>query len=63
MDHYARIAGLFNEIDAEVFSSDSLHSREGIELVQSYVLRWSNAIPKIKDIVKEYELNGDEDEE
>lgn len=57
MDHLAHSAELLDELDASVFSGDIFHSRDGIELLELYVGRWSRALVDIKEIVAEVEAN------
>lgn len=51
MDHLVRTERMLDSIDAEVFSGDTFHSKEGIEILEMYVGRWSRALPGIKAIV------------
>ena len=59
MDHLVRTEQMLDSIDAEVFSGDTFHSREGIEILELYVGRWSRALVNIKEIVAECEENGE----
>ncbi len=63
MDHLVRTEQMLDSIDAEVFSGDTFHSEEGIELLAMYVGRWSRALPGIKAIVAESGEQPDEDAE
>ncbi len=63
MDHLVRTEQMLDSIDAEVFSGDTFHSEEGIELLEMYVGRWSRALPGIKAIVAESGEQPDEDAE
>ncbi len=62
MDHLVRTERMLDSIDAEVFSGDTFHSKEGIEILEMYVGRWSRALSGIKAIVAELgeEQDGDE---
>ena len=62
MDHLAHSAELLDELDASVFSGDVFHSREGIEILELYVGRWSRALVNIREIVAECEANEDEED-
>lgn len=60
MNHLARAAELLDDLDASVFSGDVFHSKEGIEILELYVGRWSRALVDIKEVVAECEANEDE---
>lgn len=62
MDHLVRTEQMLDSIDAEVFSGDTFHSREGIEILEMYVGRWQRALVNIKEIVAECGANEDEEE-
>lgn len=57
MNHLVRASELLDDIDASVFSGDVFHSRDGIELLELYVKRWTNALESIREIVAEGEAN------
>lgn len=62
MDHLVRTEKMLDSIDAEVFSGDTFHSKEGIAILELYLGRWSRALVNIKEIVAECEANeGEED--
>ena len=61
MDHLAHSAELLDELDTSVFSGDVFHSREGIEVLEWYVHRWSRALADIKEIVAECEKRDEEE--
>lgn len=46
---------LCEELDAMLFTGDSLHSKEAIEEFESYLERWKNRVVEIRELVEEME--------